>query len=701
MAVSGKGYAYKYRKLDTFISEEPTFSGSYQDIPSRMLYYGDTSFEFLFKGYPNNTVITENESLSFTFNTGSPAVIDQTDQTVAKWDLYVATKETVAGLVAGTIQINDLVSFDSFSITPITSGNGWYTFPDDENIVIPLPDEYVDVLFFQGGSFLMIATTESYQYSYNTWDATNGKSGFFGINCEKTAPLSEVSDPPSGSVLNPDISRECRVITGRENQFGSVALSQYVIQKEVDGNIATETVLLDGTEQEGKEFSFTVGPDFFTGDVTKWRIQLTNTDGLASDWSEWIVWNTKSGASNAEPIKPINEYIEKGQDVEFRWYPGVPLGAVAEQTDLRYSTDGSNWETFAELLTWNTDDVTGEAYYTINTAGFPTGTVYWGVRTWVDGVAGNWSSGLPIIVRGAPNAPTLSEILESPRPKIGWLSTEQVSYEIIADGLFSTGEVVGKSQAYQVMEYYPNGAYAVKIRVKNSAGIWSPWAENTMRINNAGTTSPQAEARFEKLKAVITVANSGSFSKMYVLRNGEPIGKITGSTYTDLAAGGETTSYTVRGVDANDNWTDTTIEVDTRVPAGVVLSSANDLDDSQWFQNRFGEPFTSSESYTDIGEFSSVWGRKYPVYQTAGNADKSVSVNLGIIGSRSKVEWLQGLCGKTCLYRDSMGNRFRGIITGVSDTTQKLSGERYHDISITVRQVEYEETITYDPPAEG
>lgn len=697
MAVSGKGYAYKYRALPTPINGNPTFSGSYQDIPGRIGYYGDSSFEFLFKGYPNNTVRSGNESISFTFNTGSPSTLDQTDRTVAEWNLYAVTKETIAGLAAGSIQINNLVPFGSFSITPISRGNNWYTFPDSENIVVPIDDEYADILFFQGGSLIMIATTKSYQHSYSTWGATNGTSGFFGINCEKTAPLSEVSDPPSGSVLNPDISRECRVITGRENQFGSVALSQYAIQKEVDGNITTETVLLDGTEQEGKEFSFTVTPDFFTGDITKWRIQLTNTDGLVSDWSDWIVWNTKAGVSNAEPIRPANEYIEKGKAVEFRWYPGVPFGETATQTDLRYSTDNSNWTTFAELLTWNTDDATGEAYYTIETTRLPTGEIYWSVRTWVDGTAENWSRSLPVIVKGVPNAPVLSEILEAPRPKIGWSSEEQASYEIVVDGLLTTGETVGKAQSYQVVEYYPNGKYKVRVRIKNAGGFWSPWAESVMRINNQMIPAPSVTAKTGDTYVKLTADNSEIFSKLYVIREGVPIGKMVNGEYTDLTAGGNVSRYTVRGVDASDNWSDTEIVVESGLPAGAALSPANAPEDVLWFRNRYGEPFTVGGSYSEIGEFTPVWGRDFPVYQTAGNKNRAVSVAVGTQDG-SEAKRLESLCGKTILYRDSMGNRLRGVISSISDTLQKIGGHVYHSIQITVQQVEFDESIQYDAP---
>lgn len=689
MAINGTGLPYLYRDIYYRAAGMGVETEEYQAINKDTTYinYVD-GVEIKFTGHPNNTSGGDGTTLQLYFrvekhSSGTGSVYGY---------VAIASEEEVSKMVSQEL------SLESLQMHRFLIGS---SDAPEKYVEVSLSEEDRRKVFSQNAS-VIVYFTGGYGYTpkiYFAWTDIYGNTppGFYNVPCEITPPRSKVISPTSGETLNPSLTWDCTIQTGRDDMFGPVALSKYEIQKDVNGSITTIEELLDGTPQDGKYFHLNVGPDFFTEGTTEWRIRFTNTDGLTSDWSEWIVWNTKIGVSSAIPVSPLNIYIDKSERVEFRWLDEVLYGGTVTQADLRYSTNQSSWTTFAELTEWNTDESTGESYRELSTESFPTGTVYWSVRTWVDGTAGNWSAGIPVIIRGAPTAPGLAGITAAPRPMIAWSSQEQAAYEVIVDGLFSTGEVMGKAQAYQILEYYPNGVYTVKIRIKNTAGGWSAYAETQMQIENKTIPAPIATAKAGDTYVKLTVENSESFSKLYVIREGVLIGKMVNGEYTDLTAGGNASRYTVRGVDASDNWSDTEIVVESGLPAGAALSPANAPEDVLWFRNRYGEPFTVGGSYSEIGEFTPVWGRDFPVYQTAGNKNRAVSVAVGTQDG-SEAKRLELLCGKTILYRDSMGNRLRGVISSISDTLQKIGGHVYHSIQITVQQVEFDESIQYDAP---
>ena len=473
-----------------------------------------------------------------------------------------------------------------------------------------------------------------------------------------------------------------------DNTFGYITQKSYTIE------------ILNGSSTTAKSFTGTTFRKYadipagtVTADTMKWRVKSTTTDNIETPWSEWVTLQTIDSIPTVTPTAPVNTYLNKEGAVSFSWDYDISTGTSQTRADLQYSTDGLIWNDLARVTGASTSA-------DIDSSLLPGGTVYWRVRGYnSDGKAGDWSGAVSFVLRGAPNPPIIDSVSNDPRPVIKWQAAGQVAFQLQVGELLDTGETAGTVKSYQVLDYLPQGEYPLRLRIKNDLGQWSAWTAGTVSIRFSAPAVPDVTFAAAGKYVQLTVRNASRFSSLYLLRDGKPAGKFSNNTYMDYTAG-SINHYTIRGVDASDRWADKDLTIENQMPKGVLLASVDDLENPAWLQYTLNAPRELSGTVQSAGEYVYLAGRRWPVWVSSGSDSAQYTIQAaefdrdlrGIIDPLVKAH-------RTVLYRDSSGNRVFGIIDQAEYASQWAGDLLVHSVVITLSQVDFMETIEYDPPA--
>ena len=254
----------------------------------------------------------------------------------------------------------------------------------------------------------------------------------------------------------------------------------------------------------------------------------------------------------AIPIQPRDVYIDIGDSLDFVWEHHISTGTEQTKAELEYRIGNGAWQVLAAVI-GNSDTAEIPAEF------FPTGQVYWRIRTYnQDGVPGDWSTPTAFIGIGTPAIPTITGATNSNRPVISWNSTGQQGYELQiiqgADIVWQTGETAGVEKSRKLPVYLPNGEYTARLRIIGASLVWAAWAELGFGVDITPPATPAINAVAAQGAVLLTFEAEGVYT--YLLRNDVPVADVTGlSEYHDYAALGGT-RYAIRTVDEYDNYAD-------------------------------------------------------------------------------------------------------------------------------------------------
>lgn len=452
------------------------------------------------------------------------------------------------------------------------------------------------------------------------------------------------------------------------------------------GTTAYTEITINGSSTEYIMPANTVSSNQF-----EWQVVIVSDDDVESPPSPWVTLTTVDSIPAANPISPINTYVETDQPNIFTWQHIIDTGSPASKSELQYSVDKTLWNALAT--------VTGSALtVTIPAGTLPIGRVWWRVRTYnTDNAAGSWSELAALVVRGRPRPPSISSITNESRPEIRWQSASQAAYWIqILDSsetiIVDTKEAYGADKAYNLNEYLPIGAYSVRIKIKASNGLWSDWAQSGFTISASSSVAPQVVYTPVDGGVQIQVTNASSFAKLYLLRNGKPIAKIA-AAYTDYTA--EISQYyTVRGVNVEDNFADSAPElVRSKITMGARLAAVSDLSSMITLYLRRNEPVSQETSTEHLGMAVYYAGRENPVYHYSEFNAQNTNMEFAVKSREQYRDLLKLLDRKeTILYRDLYGEKFYCAVPAISDTRDHLGVT----FTLPMQRVDYKETILYD-----
>lgn len=389
---------------------------------------------------------------------------------------------------------------------------------------------------------------------------------------------------------------------------------------------------------------------------------------------------------SAVALSPNGEVVDNRASTIFRWSHIITTGTAQTKADLQISADRQTW---TDLATVTGEDQTYTA--PANTLG--SGTKFWRVRTYnTDGVASEWSDAAQFICVGAPAAPAVSIKSQSPRPVIGWQSSEQLAYQVEIDGVYSSGTYYGTDKTWTAPMYLADGEYIVRVRVQNEYAMWSPWGSAALQIaNTAGPAIKLTAEAGDAVRLSWSAAGGYHYNFYLIYRNGKLIAKTQELTYTDLRSIGSV-SYQVRGCfAASSNYRlSNTVTVTASVPCVTLI----DLDSGDVLPL----PYSASTHRTTGRNLSrgvqsvQLAGRRYPTIERSMHYAETISVACAFREAEDCAA-LEALVGKMVAVKTPEGKMVNGCLSVLAATAD---GGFYTTYQFDVEQADVEEVVDID-----
>lgn len=415
-------------------------------------------------------------------------------------------------------------------------------------------------------------------------------------------------------------------------------------------------------------------------------IKADTSDRGQTFWAQTEVatFSTDDATAHASCIAPIGTF-ESGA-VTFIWSHTNEYGSPQYAYDLQYSlNNGSSWTSIV------THEVTEVMVYstTFETAG----TYLWRVRTYnQNDIPGEWASAT--FVNNLPAAlPTNLAVNTKGRPTVTWASVSQAAYQVQVlsnDAIvYDSGAIYSPQNDHIINKYFDdNKAYTVRLRIYNSLGDVSEWVETGYQqpamTDVIFTVSDDSDGG-----AVIELDEANHFYKYYLLRNGVPIAQITGDSYRDRFANGQT-QYSVVGVTEGDQSDIQTIGWTVKYAHASLVS----LDGTSILINKRVDSAyeVQTSNSADVNNVPFI-GDRIPTHYASNMRLKQFTVNCFDD---------QGFCeaqlGKVVYYADNFGNGGYCMVTNYSKTDNFIrnsQGIYANEASLTLEVTNYDDSIQY------
>lgn len=427
-----------------------------------------------------------------------------------------------------------------------------------------------------------------------------------------------------------------------------------------------------------------------TGKVM-WRVKTIDTSGAESEFSN-AEFNTELVSQKAPTlVSPLTGYLNGSKPIVFRWnFVGGTAEDKQAKYDLQYSLNqGSSWTTIT--VESNTQE------HTILENTFQTGNVYWRVRTYnAYGDVSPYSEIASFFVMNRPPIPQITEVTNSAKPTVTWISTEQYLYElqILRDEevVFNSGAIPNTSdRSYKIDDFLDDGNYKARFRVMNQYNLYSDWAEYNFTIATVKPDKPNLIVYNGEYS--VTLETNDTSLKTLVYRDNKLIGEAIDNRFIDYTGENKKEyAYFIRVVDEEDNFNDSNIELGKCSFKGNTIALASKPEDYVVLKYGVGDIPGKSSRITNNGTLTYFDGRKYPATEFSEHKGKEKSLSF-FIKDLDKLNKLIDLIDKkeTLLYRDINGEIIYGTVLNI-DYRKSLLG---YEVSFTINKVDYE-GVSYD-----
>ena len=428
-------------------------------------------------------------------------------------------------------------------------------------------------------------------------------------------------------------------------------------------------------------YSLTIPANTFSPlKVYEWYLSGTDTYGYASSTSTYT-FNTSAAQIASIPLSPINSIEDKNEIITFQWEFASDDGAPASRCILQYrATSETNWTELADI----TSPTAGVNSYDVPALTFDAGAMEWQVIPYnIDEVLGTYSP-VTFIAYGAPVRPTV--FTDSvPFLTVRWQAEEQESYQIMVDDE-SFGPYFGGDKVFQLPDKLEDGEYTVKVRTMGVYGLWSQWGETTTVIENDPgeditlTANPGTDVS-------LSWATEEETADFRIYRDGEQIGKTTGTEFRDRTVLGEHT-YVVVNKLADGNYS-----VSNEVMQTAVVSVPNIavLDGGEWLPIMYSIDGQMDPEYNDNTEtiYNHLAGSIYPSAALSGYRDTSMTFSaLFVREQEAERRMFESMFGQTVILKMRDGTIFVGVLDNWRKQHRKAEWTGY---SFTIRRVDWED----------
>lgn len=487
--------------------------------------------------------------------------------------------------------------------------------------------------------------------------------------------------------LAPTISYPVGAFVDRSNsavfrwQYNNIAGSEQTtaeLQRSMDGSAWQSLAAVTGAVTQAS-----IPADTFGAGVWFWRVRTANADGVYGPWSSAESFTTDDDPPNAPTIiSPVDVFVAGDADMEFRWRHNSPNGTAQTAATLQASLDGVSWLDFYEYF--------GQDQTIIVPAhSIAAGSQLWRVRTYnLDGEPGAWSSPAQIVVIASPEPPAIASISSTPRVTVSWQAADQkawrVRFEDAAGHVFDSGDRFGQDKAFTAA-YLADGEASVEVTVANEYGKTS--TVERFRVANTAAGSITISGSVYQDCAELSISSTGSFDRMYLLRNGQPIAKLDGAEYTDKAAAGEVT-YQVLGAVGDDYTLSNEISLSVYPKTCSIYDVTTDGELIALYIRR-NDVMTIDRNEAQAVNYISYAGRKYPVPYDTGNhtAAFSIAVTRDVRSS----DLFESMLGHVVCVKDKTGWSRTCVLDSIN-----YGIDRYTDISLDFTVVDDEAGVEYE-----
>lgn len=432
----------------------------------------------------------------------------------------------------------------------------------------------------------------------------------------------------------------------------------------------------------------------------------------AYDGTNYGTWDESNGVftiqHNVAPTMPTNL---------------SPTGSIIDRTKTQRLTWKHNdddaqskavieWRLQGTTL-WNTATSIGaEQGYYIDANTFPTGQIEWRVRTYDQQSLISPYSSIAVFSSAEPTTAPTFMLPTSPvnisRPVIKWSGVEQASYQVLIEDalgatVWDTGEIISGNKAITSgIDLLNGGTYKIKLRIKDSSGLFSTFVDTTVVISYTPPPKPNVSTFINQAGIQFAIDNptpSGTepnllANEIYKQIDDSWVRIATNiiSIYTDYAlASKEAAKYRIRALGENGTYSESDV-VNVVAPKliGVYLHDVQDPEITLHHYKYDGGD-GRSDSLEREHAFRQFAGRTRPVieYGVFANYQRQVTLNLlrDDIGRKRLNQYVND--GSTLLYRDGRGRKFYTTLPMLS-----MDDVWYgNDVSLSLIEIDYREEV--------
>lgn len=418
---------------------------------------------------------------------------------------------------------------------------------------------------------------------------------------------------------------------------------------------------------------------FTAGCVTlDWYVVAVANTGTKAT-SAKITVSTKDARSTPVAISPAGEYLDDAvQGITFIWAHANITGTAQCGWELSYSIDsGASYLVLAKA-----DNAANR--YEASAGTFPSGVIYWRIRTKnTDNEFGDYSGAAIFAIRRAPVAPVISYYDNKPLAKMRWQAKEQDGYEVAVDGI-SLGVRYGTGKEWQSDAVLTDGKHTLQVRIYNTYGDVSPWSSCEINVQNqpGAALAVYAEGRWGEVLLRWDADNG------YILRDGELIAKAEGGTYTDRTSAAAH-QYIVRVFGAEGYYTDS---APVLAAPSVPYAAIGLRDGTDWLAMKYATSYQNYSKAVSLGgSYQQYWGKERPVWHDAGNRVVTHTISHAC-KREEELLVLRSLAGQEVIYKDRDGHLAIGVFKDLQESREH--GCTALSFSITETQ---QEVVKYAP----
>lgn len=428
--------------------------------------------------------------------------------------------------------------------------------------------------------------------------------------------------------------------------------------------------------------SYTLPANSITdGDNYEYNWDAVDRYGETWHLVNWVAFYTTDATPTAKVTAPNGTVVDADKESVFLWQHIISTGSLPTASELQKSDDESTWTALAS--------VTGDATETVIPAGtFTSGTWYWRVRTSnLDGAKSAWSETAQFLAVATPSTPAITLADISPRPTVTWQTSEQEARQLTIDGDSTTEYGAGKS--WKCPKYLADGEHLVTVRVQNSYGRWSEYANALFTIQNTPGAPVSLSVLTGGASAVLTWEATG-YDFFVVYRDGVAIAKVKEKSYVDFFSAGKC-SYRVRGCsdDSNNYGLSVAVEAEVYSDSPVIIDA--ETHEILWLELSEQQHRTFAHTLSRQAASYHVTGRALPSVDVTEFRDESLSLSCAFWeGDTDAQRRLEGMIGRTVCLKSGTGERAIGALTAVSKSVQMF----YTTYQLSVTNTDYEEEVT-------